>query len=141
MCRGRHPLPAGVVHRRAIGGDAGSPRYPGHPPGPRGPHPVSGAFSAAQLEAINAGDGPLILAAGAGCGKTTTLAGRIAFLIRERGVDPAAVLMLSFTTEAARRLRNEVVDTLGERAADVSILTLHALGRRVIDTWSVRLGY
>ena len=51
------------------------------------------------------------------------------------------MLTVSFTTEAARRLRREVERQLGDRAGDVSILTLHALGRRVIDTWAVRLGY
>jgi DNA helicase-2/ATP-dependent DNA helicase PcrA len=49
--------------------------------------------------------------------------------------------MLSFTTEAARRLHGEVAGQLGDRAADVSILTLHALGRRIIDTWATQLGY
>jgi superfamily I DNA/RNA helicase len=48
---------------------------------------------------------------------------------------------VSFTTEAARRLRREVARLLGDRASDVAIYTLHALGRHVIDTWSVRLGY
>jgi DNA helicase-2/ATP-dependent DNA helicase PcrA len=98
-------------------------------------------FSPAQLEAITAGDGPLAIVAGPGCGKTTTLAGRVAHLINTRGVDPAAILVLSFTTEAARRLRREVQHQLGKRAADVSVLTLHALGRHVIDTWSSQLGY
>ena len=83
----------------------------------------------------------LAIVAGAGCGKTATLAGRIAFLINERGQDPAAILMVRFTTEAARRLRDEVARELGDRASEVSILTLHALGRRVIDTWAVQLGY
>jgi DNA helicase-2/ATP-dependent DNA helicase PcrA len=102
---------------------------------------TDGSFSPAQLQAINAPDGPVALVAGPGCGKTTTLAARIAFLINDRGVDPASTLVVSFTIEAARRLRREVARLLGDRAGDVAILTLHALGRRVIDTWSVRLGY
>jgi len=61
-------------------------------------------------------------------------AARAAFLIGERGFDPSTILVVSFTTEAARRLRREVARQLGDRAADVAILTLHALGRRVIDT-------
>ena len=83
----------------------------------------------------------MALIAGPGCGKTTTLAARIAFLINDRGLDPSSTLVVSFTTEAARRLRREVARLLGDRAGDVAIYTLHALGRRVIDTWSVRLGY
>ncbi|HET6319360.1 MAG TPA: ATP-dependent helicase, partial [Chloroflexota bacterium] len=100
-----------------------------------------GRFSAAHLQAITAGDGPLAIVAGPGCGKTTTLAGRIAFLVDDRGLDPSAILMVTFTTEAARRVRNEVARHLGARAAEVSILTLHALGRRVINTWASKLGY
>ena len=49
-------------------------------------------------------------------------------------MDPAGILAVSFTTEAARRLRREVARQLGDRAQDVAILTLHALGRKVIDT-------
>lgn len=94
----------------------------------------SAEFSAAQLRAITAADGPLAIVAGPGCGKTTVLAARVAFLIGERGFDPSTILVVSFTTEAARRLRREVARQLGDRAADVAILTLHALGRRVIDT-------
>ena len=62
-------------------------------------------FTADQLRAITAGDGPLAIVAGPGCGKTTTLAGRIAYLVLERGVDPAAVLAVTFSTQAARVLR------------------------------------
>jgi DNA helicase-2/ATP-dependent DNA helicase PcrA len=98
-------------------------------------------FSTGQNQAIRAGDGPVALIAGPGCGKTTALAARIAFLINERGCDPSGTLVVSFTTEAARRLRREVARLLGDRAGDVAILTLHALGRRVIDTWPIRLGF
>ena len=49
---------------------------------------TEGSFTAAQMEAITADDGPLGIIAGPGCGKTSVLAGRIAFLIRERGLDP-----------------------------------------------------
>ncbi len=98
-------------------------------------------YTPAQQQLITAGDGPIAVIAGPGCGKTTSLAGRITFLVQERGVDPASILVLSFTTEAARRLRREVARQLGDRAQDVAILTLHALGRKVIDTWASRLGY
>src|SRR5919201_800339 len=102
---------------------------------------VEDGFTAAQLEAITAADGPLGIIAGPGCGKTTVLAGRIAFLIRERGFDPSTILAVSFTTEAARALRAQLGQQVGAAAADVAIHTLHALGRRVIDTWAGRLGF
>ena len=78
--------------------------------------------------------------AGAGCGKTTVLAARIAHLVRDRGADPSSVLAVTFTAEAARRLRSEVGRQLDGAAADVAIHTLHALGRKVIDTWPGRFG-
>jgi len=59
---------------------------------------TEGSFTAAQMEAITADDGPLGIIAGPGCGKTSVLAGRIAFLIRERGLDPSSILAVSFTT-------------------------------------------
>ena len=102
---------------------------------------VEDGFTAGQLEAITAADGPLGIIAGPGCGKTTVLAGRIAFLIRERGFDPSTILAVSFTTEAARALRAQLGQQVGAAAADVAIHTLHALGRRVIDTWAGRLGF
>jgi hypothetical protein len=102
---------------------------------------TSASFTSAQLQAINADSGPIAIVAGPGCGKTTLLAARIGVLVRERGLDPSSILVLSFTTEAAHRLRREVALQLGERAADVSIQTLHALGRRVIDNWAIQLGY
>jgi DNA helicase-2/ATP-dependent DNA helicase PcrA len=70
---------------------------------------TEGSFTAAQMEAITADDGPLGIIAGPGCGKATVLAGRIAFLIRERGIDPSSILAVSFTTEAARALRAQVL--------------------------------
>jgi DNA helicase II / ATP-dependent DNA helicase PcrA len=102
---------------------------------------TDGAFTPQQRQAITAGEGPVAIVAGPGCGKTTVLAARVAYLLNKRGFDPSTVLVVTFTTEAARRLRREAARELGDRAADVAILTLHALGRRVIDTWAIQLGY
>ncbi len=91
---------------------------------------TEGSFTAAQMEAITADDGPLGIIAGPGCGKTSVLAGRIAFLIRERGFDPSSVLAVSFTTEAARALRAQVGQKLCSAASDVSIQTPRAWSAR-----------
>jgi superfamily I DNA/RNA helicase len=93
-----------------------------------------------QQQAITAVEGPVAIVAGAGCGKTTALA-FLTFALNQRRFDPSTVLVVTFTTEAARRLRREAARELGDRATDVAILTLHALGRRVIDTWAIQLGY
>ena len=58
-------------------------------------------FTPAQREAVLADDGPLAILAGPGSGKTTVLAGRIAYLVRGRSVPPTSILALTFTTAAA----------------------------------------
>jgi len=98
-------------------------------------------FTPAQQRAITAGDGPLAIIAGPGCGKSTVLAARIAHLVRERGADPSSILVLTFTAEAAHRLRHEVGRQLGSSTADLAIHTLHAFGRKLIDTWPGKFGF
>jgi DNA helicase II / ATP-dependent DNA helicase PcrA len=102
---------------------------------------VSGGFTPAQQQAIEAGDGPVAIVAGPGCGKTTVLAARIAHLVRDRGGDPSSILAVTFTAEAARRWRHEVGRQLDTPATDLAIQTLHAFGRKVIDTWPGRFGF
>ncbi len=102
---------------------------------------MNDGFTAAQQAAITAGDGPLGIIAGPGCGKTTALAARIAHLVRERGADPSSILVVTFTAEAARRLRHEVGRQLDTPAVDLAIHTLHAFGRKVIDTWPGKFGF
>jgi len=58
---------------------------------------MNDGFTPAQQTAITAGDGPLGIIAGPGCGKTTALAARIAHLVRERGADPSSILMVTFS--------------------------------------------
>jgi len=98
-------------------------------------------FTTAQLAAITAGDGPLGIIAGPGTGKTTVLAARLAYLVRERGADPASILVVTFTTDAARALRQQVAEQLDTLASDLAISTLHAFGRKVITTWASQLGF
>lgn len=97
-------------------------------------------FTPAQREAVLADDGPLAILAGPGSGKTTVLAGRIAYLVRGRSVPPTSILALTFTTAAAEALRQRLAGVLGEAAQRVDITTFHALGLRVLRHWSDRLG-
>jgi len=99
------------------------------------------SFSAAAREAITAADGPLLIVAGPGAGKTTVLAARIAQLVLERNVPPASILALAFTTDAARTLKTRLSGLLGPRVSELDVGTFHAWGLRVARHWSRALGY
>jgi DNA helicase II / ATP-dependent DNA helicase PcrA len=100
-----------------------------------------GRFSPQQCAAITAGEGPLSILAGPGSGKTTTLAGRIAYLVIDRDVPPTSILAITFTTAAAAALRRQLQTVLGDAAAHVDMRTFHSFGLRVIRSWSEELGF
>lgn len=80
----------------------------------------------AQLEAVTYGEGPLLVVAGAGSGKTRVITYRIAHLIREKGIDPAAVAAVTFTNKAAREMKERVEYLLGGGATlDTFVGTFH----------------
>ncbi|MHB8618854.1 MAG: ATP-dependent helicase [Chloroflexota bacterium] len=94
-----------------------------------------------QRQAVIAPDGPLLLLAGPGTGKTTVLAARIAYLVTVRELAPASILAITFTRAAARALRWRVAGMLGEPARALDIMTFHAFGWRVIRQWWQELGF
>ena len=98
-------------------------------------------LSAEQRRVVLAGDGPLLVVAGPGSGKTMTLAARIAYLVAARGVTPAAVLAITFTTAAAHTLRRRLYAMLGDPGGAVDVTTFHALGLRIVRHWSDVLGF
>ena len=77
-----------------------------------------GNLNPRQMEAVNHKDGPLLVLAGAGSGKTTVLIARVAKLI-ESGIRPWNILTITFTNKAADELKNRLVTRLGAEAADV----------------------
>ncbi len=94
-----------------------------------------------QREAVLFGDGPLLILAGAGSGKTRVITCRIAHLIRERNVDPSDILAVTFTNKAANEMRERV-----ERMIDVPlnrlwISTFHSACVRILRQHADRLGY
>jgi DNA helicase II / ATP-dependent DNA helicase PcrA len=81
-----------------------------------------------QCAAIAHGEGPLVIVAGPGTGKTRTLVGRIARLIEVEGVEPATITAVTFTRKAAAELGERLRARVGEKASAVTAVTFHALG-------------
>ena len=84
-----------------------------------------------QLEAVTHGDGPLLIAAGAGTGKTRTLAYRVAYLL-SKGIRPEGILLLTFTRRAAREMLQRTVSAAPVSAKGVWGGTFHAVGNRLL---------
>ena len=85
-----------------------------------------------QLEAVKCGDGPTLVIAGAGSGKTRVLTTRIAYLIKEKKVDPKSILAITFTNKAAEEMKLRVCNMLGDIGNIIQISTFHSFGLKII---------
>lgn len=94
-----------------------------------------------QKEAVFYSDGPLLILAGAGSGKTRVLTHRVAYLIHEKNVNPYNIMAITFTNKAAREMRDRINRLIGHGAEAVWVSTFHSACVRILRRYIDRIGY
>src|SRR5688500_3438961 len=101
--------------------------------------PLAG-LNPAQREAVLHYEGPMLVLAGAGSGKTRVLTARITRLIEHHGVDPSRILSVTFTNKAAGEMRERIGRLLGEDPTGMWSGTFHAIGARILRSAARLIG-
>ncbi|TYQ15054.1 UNVERIFIED_CONTAM: DNA helicase-2/ATP-dependent DNA helicase PcrA [Acetivibrio alkalicellulosi] len=94
-----------------------------------------------QQEAVKHLDGPLLILAGAGSGKTRALTHRIAYMISEKNVHPASILAITFTNKAAKEMRERIDGLVGEFGDSIWVSTFHSMCVRILRRDIEKIGY
>ena len=94
-----------------------------------------------QMEAVSHFEGPILVLAGAGSGKTRVLTVRICHLIQHHGVTPDRILAVTFTNKAAQEMRSRIRRMLGHEPAGMWMGTFHSMGARLLRRHAPQLGW
>ena len=94
-----------------------------------------------QYEAVTSTEGPCLVIAGAGSGKTKVLTHKIAYLIQEKGVKPWDILAITFTNKAANEMKERIANLVGESAKDIWMGTFHSICVRILRRFIDRIGF
>ena len=94
-----------------------------------------------QKKAVLYNEGPLLILAGAGSGKTKVLTTKIAYLIKEKNISPYEILAITFTNKAAKEMKERVENLIGEEARFIQISTFHSFGLKLLRENCKALGY
>lgn len=94
-----------------------------------------------QQEAVNQTDGPILILAGAGSGKTKVLTTKVAHLVSDKHIDPHNILAITFTNKAAKEMKDRVLKMLGSKAYQIQISTFHSLGLLFLRENHAKLGF
>lgn len=100
-----------------------------------------GSLNNRQKEAVLYNDGPLLIIAGAGAGKTKTLTTKIAYLIEEESVHPYNILAITFTNKAAKEMKDRLYLLIGDIAKKIQVSTFHSFGLKLLRENYEQLGY
>lgn len=100
-----------------------------------------GSLNDRQKEAVVNTDGPMLILAGAGSGKTKVLTTKVAYLIEEKNIDPNNILAITFTNKAAKEMKERIFKLEGNSAFYIQISTFHSFGLKILKENCELLGY
>lgn len=94
-----------------------------------------------QLDAVTNVEGPMLILAGAGSGKTRVLTTKVAYLIKEKDIHPGNILAITFTNKAAKEMKERIFSLIGKDAFNIQISTFHSFGLKILKENYKEIGY